>query len=80
MCNVLQTPSYELMDMPQGGTSSVQSLSLSPLAEACSRKDLTAIQEILEKTGYKDDEGTANEVRQFLFLIYFPWRFNGTAL
>ncbi|KQJ85379.1 probable serine/threonine-protein kinase BSK3 [Brachypodium distachyon] len=58
----VETPSYELMDMPQGGASSMQSLTLSPLAEACSRKDLTAIHEILEKTGYKDDEGTANEL------------------
>ncbi|WVZ87749.1 hypothetical protein U9M48_034339, partial [Paspalum notatum var. saurae] len=58
----VETPSYELMDIPRGGASSIQSLSLSPLAEACSRKDLTAIHEILEKTGYKDDEGTANEL------------------
>nr|CAJ86160.1 H0913C04.1 [Oryza sativa] len=58
----LETPSYELMDIPRGGATSVQSLLLSPLAEACSRKDLTAIHEILEKTGYKDDEGTANEM------------------
>ncbi|KAG8044020.1 hypothetical protein GUJ93_ZPchr0458g22710 [Zizania palustris] len=60
--NDLETPSYELMDIPRGGVASVLSLPLSPLAEACSRKDLTAIHEILEKTGYKDDEGTANEL------------------
>ncbi|KAK2407097.1 serine/threonine-protein kinase BSK3 [Trifolium repens] len=30
--------------------------SLSPLGEACSRKDLTAIHEILENIGYQDDE------------------------
>lgn len=61
------------MDIPRGGATSVQSLLLSPLAEACSRKDLTAIHEILEKTGYKDDEGTANEVLVFfpLFLTFF---------
>lgn len=35
---------------------------LSPLGEACSRKDLTAIHEILENVGYKDDEGVTNEV------------------
>ncbi|XP_020112962.1 probable serine/threonine-protein kinase At5g41260 isoform X2 [Ananas comosus] len=57
-----QVPSYELMDIPRGGTSTLESLSLSPLGEACSRVDLTAIHEILEKTGYKDDEGTANEL------------------
>jgi len=41
--------------------------SLSPLGEACSRKDLTAIHEVLENIGYKDDEGVANEV---LYLTY----------
>lgn len=41
---------------------STASLPLSPLAEACVRKDLTAIHEVLEKLGYKDDEGAATEV------------------
>lgn len=40
----------------------MQPLQLSPLGEACSRNDLTAVHEILGKTGYKDDEGTDNEV------------------
>ncbi|KAF5197790.1 Kinase family protein [Thalictrum thalictroides] len=53
-----EVPSYVLMGIPYGATFSP----LSPLAEACSRKDLTAIHEILEKTGYKDDEGTTNEL------------------
>ncbi|GER53080.1 protein kinase protein with tetratricopeptiderepeat domain [Striga asiatica] len=35
---------------------------LSPLGEACLRKDLTAIHEILEKLGYKDDEGATTEL------------------
>lgn len=35
---------------------------LSPFGEACSRMDLTAIHEMLEKVGYKDDEGATNEV------------------
>ncbi|KAL5981502.1 Serine/threonine-protein kinase bsk5 [Asimina triloba] len=55
-------PSYELMGIPHGSASSLQQLSLSPLGDACSRMDLTAIHEILEKVGYKDDEGTANEL------------------
>ncbi|XP_072993425.1 probable serine/threonine-protein kinase BSK3 isoform X1 [Typha latifolia] len=58
----LEVPSYVLMDMPHGNALSLESLSLSPLGEACSRMDLTAIHEILEKVGYKDDEGTANEL------------------
>ncbi|KAI8025229.1 Serine/threonine-protein kinase BSK3, partial [Camellia lanceoleosa] len=33
----------------------------SPLGEACLRMDLTAIHEILENIGYKDDEGVTNE-------------------
>jgi BR-signaling kinase len=37
-------------------------MSLTPLGEACSRLDLTAIHEMLEKVGYNDDEGIANEV------------------
>lgn len=34
---------------------------LSPMGDACSRMDLTAIHQILVMTHYKDDEGT-NEV------------------
>lgn len=44
--------------------------SLSPLGDACSRKDLTAIHEVLENIGYKDDEGVANEV---LINFYIPF-------
>ncbi|XP_068639662.1 probable serine/threonine-protein kinase BSK3 [Aristolochia californica] len=57
-----EVPSYVLMGIPHGDASSLQQLQLSPLGEACSRMDLTAIHEILEKTGYKDDEGTTNEL------------------
>ncbi|XP_057744883.1 serine/threonine-protein kinase BSK3-like [Arachis stenosperma] len=53
-----EVPSHELMGIPHGSTLA----SLSPLDEACSRKDLTAIHEVLEKFGYKDDEGIANEL------------------
>ncbi|KAK3008023.1 hypothetical protein RJ639_014490 [Escallonia herrerae] len=51
-------PSYVLMGIPHSASFSPRS----PLGEACSRMDLTAIHEILEKTGYKDDEGVANEL------------------
>lgn len=50
------------MGIPHGTASSKQPLSLTPFGEACTRIDLTAIHEILEKMGYKDDEGIANEV------------------
>ncbi|KAH0465177.1 hypothetical protein IEQ34_005280 [Dendrobium chrysotoxum] len=55
-----QVPSYILMGIPNPSATSVKPLS--PLGEACSRLDLTAIHGILEKVGYKDDEGIANEL------------------
>ncbi|XP_065631482.1 serine/threonine-protein kinase BSK5-like [Quercus suber] len=39
-----------------------EAVPLTPLGEACSRRDLTAIHEMLETVGYKDDEGVANEL------------------
>ncbi|MQL71833.1 hypothetical protein Taro_004181 [Colocasia esculenta] len=64
--NEIEVPSHELMGIPQShGPASPpapQSLSLTPLGEGCSRLDLTAIHEILENVGYKDDEGIANEL------------------
>lgn len=56
------------MGIPHGTPSTKQTVTLTPLGEACSRLDLTAIHEILEKVGYKDDEGIANEVGN-VFLI-----------
>ncbi|KAJ7980788.1 Kinase family protein [Quillaja saponaria] len=55
-------PSYVLMSIPQVSSSSKQTVPLTPLGEASYRRDLTAIHEILEKVGYKDDEGVANEL------------------
>ncbi len=71
---IQQVPSYTMMGISRGD--SVPTLTFSPLGEACSRNDLTAVHEILVKTGYKDDEGTDNEV---LFskppcLLCFLWR------
>ncbi|WMV55621.1 hypothetical protein MTR67_049006 [Solanum verrucosum] len=54
----IEVPSHALMGISRdGGT-----MPLSPLGEACLRMDLTAIHEILEKLGYKDDEGAATEL------------------
>ncbi|KAH9787910.1 serine/threonine-protein kinase BSK3 [Citrus sinensis] len=53
-----EVPSHVLMGIPHSASVSP----LSPLGEACSRRDLTAIHEILEKISYKDDEGVANEL------------------
>ncbi|XP_039132113.1 serine/threonine-protein kinase BSK5-like [Dioscorea cayenensis subsp. rotundata] len=57
-----EVPSYTLMGISRGPATSERVLSLTPLGEACTRLDLTAIHEILEKLGYKDDEGIANEL------------------
>ncbi|KAL6503221.1 Serine/threonine-protein kinase bsk5 [Orobanche hederae] len=55
-------PSYVLLGVEQGNANSTQPIPPSPMGEACLRMDLTAIHEILEKNGYKDDEGIANEL------------------
>lgn len=53
-----EVPSHVLMGVPHGAAD----IALSPLGEACLRMDLTAIHEILENIGYKDDEGAATEL------------------
>lgn len=55
---ILKVPSHELMGILHGA----DAVPLSPLGEACLRMDLTAIHDVLEKLGYKDDEGAATEV------------------
>lgn len=35
---------------------------VSPLGKACARMDLTAVHDMLLKTGYRDEEGAENEV------------------
>ncbi|KAL0545178.1 hypothetical protein IC582_020325 [Cucumis melo] len=57
-----EVPSYVLMGITPENATSTQPLSLTPFGEACLRKDLTAIHEMLDKNGYKDDEGIANEL------------------
>ncbi|XP_022760103.1 probable serine/threonine-protein kinase At5g41260 isoform X4 [Durio zibethinus] len=51
-------PSHVLMGILHGA----DAVPLSPLGEACLRMDLTAIHEVLEKLGYRDDEGVATEL------------------
>ncbi|XP_061344554.1 serine/threonine-protein kinase BSK7-like isoform X2 [Gastrolobium bilobum] len=53
-----EVPSHVLMGIPDG----TSVFPLSPLGEACLRMDLTAIHEVMEKIGYKDDEGAATEL------------------
>ncbi|KAK6121591.1 hypothetical protein DH2020_044671 [Rehmannia glutinosa] len=49
---------------------------LSPLGKACSKMDLTAVHDILLKTGYKDEEGAENEV--MICRAYFDYE-NGKS-
>ncbi|KAH1089713.1 hypothetical protein J1N35_016970 [Gossypium stocksii] len=53
-----EVPSHVLMGIRAGA----DAVPLSPLGESCVRMDLTAIHEVLENLGYKDDEGTATEL------------------
>ncbi|KAG5554042.1 hypothetical protein RHGRI_011793 [Rhododendron griersonianum] len=57
-----EVPSYVLMSIPDGTQSTKPPLPLTPMGEACFRMDLTSIHQILEKIGYKDDEGIASEL------------------
>ncbi|KAJ6347834.1 hypothetical protein OIU76_004347 [Salix suchowensis] len=51
--------SYILMGLSKG-TVTLPTV-LSPLGKACARMDLTAVHDILLKTGYRDEEGAENE-------------------
>ncbi|KAJ8753790.1 hypothetical protein K2173_000044 [Erythroxylum novogranatense] len=57
-----EVPSHVLLGIQNESSVLTQPSSLTPLGDACLRMDLTAIHEILEKIGYKDDEGIANEL------------------
>lgn len=63
---VLQVPSYVLLGIPKHEEAPPKPQPpLSPMGDACSRMDLTAIHQILVMTHYRDDEGT-NEVMNSL--------------
>ncbi|XP_058220583.1 serine/threonine-protein kinase BSK1-like [Rhododendron vialii] len=52
-------PSYLMLGIPKGEEAPpTPQNSLSPMGDACTRMDLTAIHQILVMTHYKDDEGT----------------------
>ncbi|KAG5542800.1 hypothetical protein RHGRI_015789 [Rhododendron griersonianum] len=55
----VQVPSYVMLGIPKGEEAPpTPQNSLSPMGDACTRMDLTAIHQILVMTHYKDDEGT----------------------
>eukprot|EP00249_Psilotum_nudum_P022993 c28717_g1_i3 orf=439-1905(-) len=56
-----EVPSYVLMGIQKMDAPS-QHPSLSAMWDACSRNDLATIHEIMLRIGYKDDEGTENEL------------------
>jgi BR-signaling kinase len=70
---LFQVASHVLLGITK--TTSVLPTILSPLGKACSSMDLTAIHDILLKTGYKDEEGAENEVCEGpcvgMYEIYF---------
>ncbi|KAI4315148.1 hypothetical protein L6164_027990 [Bauhinia variegata] len=55
-----EVASYVLMGISKN--TPVLPTMLSPLGKACARMDLTAVHDILLKTGYKDEEGAENEL------------------
>lgn len=58
----MQVSSYVMLGIPKHEEAPpTPQHPLSPMGDACSRMDLTAIHQILVMTHYKDDEGT-NEV------------------
>lgn len=60
-----EVPSHVLLGIRHGNATPPQPLLLTTIGEACLRMDLTALHEILQKTGYKDDEGITNKVCPF---------------
>lgn len=56
----VQVASHVLMGLTKSAP--VAPTIFSPLGKACVRMDLTAVHDILLKTGYKDEEGAENEV------------------
>lgn len=48
---------------------------LSPMGDACSRMDLTAIHQILVMTHYKDDEGTNEVIELYKFTVFDAYFF-----
>lgn len=55
-----EVASHVLMGLPKNTV--VLPTMLSPLGKACARMDLTAVHDIMLKTGYKDEEGAENEL------------------
>lgn len=72
----MQVPSNVLLGITEGSASSKETVSLTAFGEACSKRDLMVIHEILEKLGYKEDEEVANEVIHFFFLLVYLVVFN----
>ena len=70
--NMEQVPSYVMLGIPkpveEPHVPPTPQRPLSPMGEACSRMDLTAIHQILFTTHYRDDEGS-NEVKEISALV-----------
>ncbi|KAB5527833.1 hypothetical protein DKX38_021680 [Salix brachista] len=66
-----EVASHVLMGLSK--TPAAQPTMLSPLGKACARMDLTAVHDILLKTGYKDEEGAENEAKDTAALSFQEW-------
>lgn len=75
----IQVASHVLMGLTKTPAVLPLPTMLSPLGKACARMDLTAIHDILLKTGYKDEEGAENEVCQITIFFFYKFRFNGLS-
>ncbi|KAI7746464.1 hypothetical protein M8C21_004642 [Ambrosia artemisiifolia] len=71
------TASLVLMGISKEPTPATQISNLSPLGDACSRLDLTAIHEILEKIGYSGDEGITDELSFQMYTSQLQDTLNG---
>ena len=76
--NMEQVPSYVMLGIPkpveEPYVPPTPQRPLSPMGEACSRMDLTAIHQILFTTHYREDEWS-NEVKEIsaLFSVVLLW-------
>ncbi|KFK24619.1 hypothetical protein AALP_AA8G002700 [Arabis alpina] len=55
---LMHSPSINL---PEKAKPTTEALKLTPFGDACSREDLSSIHELLEKLGYREDDGVSNE-------------------
>lgn len=66
---IWQVSSLVLLGILDESEPSIETVSLTPFGQACSRKDLITIHKILERVEYKDED-VANEVNQSFSTLF----------